>query len=204
MFVRYVSNYPNEVHQLVVAVSRHIRITSTGLLHFQKKPMEVSLLTLGDASKEHIVHYMIRDHFSGVFYGEMHPSASLIPVEDFLFRAWSQKQECLFCGAPEGLSIPETVNKAFPSLRPILPAWNIEEIKVTSGFQGGIRDIRTWEDYIRQFASLRDDLKTFVAWQSRTCRLSAYLNGDPKDPASKIAKWNDLVRVINIPRRPTP
>jgi hypothetical protein len=44
------------------------------------------------AESVHLVHYLIRDDFSGVFYAEIHSGSPLIPVEEFLFRAWSQKE----------------------------------------------------------------------------------------------------------------
>jgi hypothetical protein len=41
----YASNYSNEVHQLIVSVSRHYFITRQGFLKHQKKPLEVNLKT---------------------------------------------------------------------------------------------------------------------------------------------------------------
>jgi hypothetical protein len=201
MLNRYQSDYPNQVHQLVVSVSRHISLTKTGRLHFQKKPMDVSLANVSRSSKEHVVHYMIRDHYSGVFYGEICPSSALMPLADFLLRAWSRKESYLFYGAPDYITIPKTVADAFPDIHDAMASCGIETVRVTSGFQGGVRDIRTWEDNLRQYSSIDDDrLGNIKAWTPTTsAKLSAYLNGEYSDPTSKIKKWHDNIKVIKVP-----
>ena len=65
MFVRYQSDYPNQVHQLIVSVSKHLYITARGEIRFQKKAFDVSLDKIGKLPKEHLVHYLLRDHYSG-------------------------------------------------------------------------------------------------------------------------------------------
>jgi hypothetical protein len=87
--------------------------------------------------------------FSGVFYGEVCSSLKLMPVEEFLNRAWSQKGEYIFCGIPGHLSIPKTVAETFPDIHDFIRRFGIETLEVTSGFQGGVRDVPTWENYLR-------------------------------------------------------
>jgi hypothetical protein len=172
----------------VVSVSKHISITKAGRLKFQKKPLDVTLANVARSDREHVVHYMIRDHFSGAFYGEICSSLSLMPVEAFLLRAWAEKDNYLFCGVPDYISIPKTVGTAFQTVYKFVDEFGIEILEVTSGFQGGIRDIRTWEDYIRQHSTIREDLEMFQIWQKKACKLSAYLSGDCSEPTSKIRK----------------
>lgn len=100
------------------------------------------------SQKQHVVHYLIRDHFSGAFYAEATSSDQLIPVDQFLLRAWSKKDEYVFCGIPDFLSIPTTVADAFPNVLPWVEALGVKLFEVTSGFKGGIRDLPTWEEYL--------------------------------------------------------
>lgn len=201
MLNRYQSDYPNQVHQLVVSVSKHISLTKTGRLHFQKKPMDVNFTNVSRSPREHVVHYMIRDHYSGVFYGEICPSSALIPLGDFLTRAWTEKGCYLFCGAPDYITIPKTVAAMFPNIYDVMTACRIKAVEVTSGFQGGVRDIRTWESHLRQFSAFEDyGLGDINAWTPTiTAKLSASLNGKYSDPTSKIRKWYDNIEAIRVP-----
>ena len=96
MYNIYKSEYPNQVHQLSVSVSKHIYVTGAGKLKFQKKKFELDLASVRAADRVHVLHYLIRDHFSGAFYAEICASTSFVPVQDFLNRAWSVKREYLF------------------------------------------------------------------------------------------------------------
>lgn len=177
MFNTYRSEYANQLHQLLVTPSRHITITKDGRLRFQKKALDVDLARLAKSAKEHVVHYLIRDHYSGVFYGELVPGSKLIQVQHFLIRAWSAKEKYPFCGVPEYISIPKSVEKEFPAIRSLMEKAGIQVTEVTRGFQGGVGDIRTWESYIPQYCSMREDLEYVKAWTPDvTCALSAYLN----------------------------
>lgn len=189
MILRYQSDYSNQVHQLVVSVSRHFYVTKSGHLKFQKKQMEISLASLDQSEKEHVVHYLIRDHFSGAFYGEMHSSKALTLIEDFLSRAWTPKTEYPFCGTPEYLTIPKTVEAAFPTVNKFIESLQIEPIPVTSGFFAGVRDVRTWEEHIRWNAYGDEDWRLFKSAQARTLELSVDLNSGFGNGDSKILKW---------------
>jgi hypothetical protein len=79
----YRSSYSNERHQLIVCVSKHLYATKTGLIKYQQKAFDVSFVKVEKAEKDHLVHYLIRDDFSGVFYAEIHSGRALIPVEEF-------------------------------------------------------------------------------------------------------------------------
>ncbi|MDT4956135.1 MAG: hypothetical protein QOJ02_4273 [Acidobacteriota bacterium] len=196
--LRYKSDYPNQVHQLVVSVSRHLHITRSGYVRYQKKELDVNLQNVSKSDKEHIVHYLIRDHFSGLFYGEICSSSNLMQVEAFLLRAWSRKDEYIFCGIPGYLSIPKTVSIIFPSVHDFIRELGIETVEVTSGFQGGVRDIRTWENYLRQVVSVREETKP-TEIQSGATRISEYLNDDWEVSQSKMKKWADNINEIRVP-----
>jgi hypothetical protein len=149
MIKRYKSDYSNEVHQLVVSPSKHFYVTSKGTFKYQKKSFEVNLETISSTKKLHIIHYLIRDHFSGLFYWELCPSIEPISICDFLFRAWSKKERNFLYGIPEYLTIPKNTQVYFPNLLNFIEKLSISYIKVTSGFQGGVRDIKTIEDRLR-------------------------------------------------------
>ena len=146
MLKRYQTNQSNEVHQLIVAVSRHSYVTAQGKFQRQKKPFEARLDKPESFTKRHIVHYLLRDHFSGIFYAELTDTTKTIPVQEFLYRAWSKKDMHPLYGIPFGLTVPATVRAVWPDLVSRLKEATIEAIDVTSGFQGGVRDLRTWED----------------------------------------------------------
>jgi len=74
-------------------------VTKTGLIKYQQKAFDLSLAKVDKTEKEHLVHYLIRDRFSGVFYAEIHSCKALIPIDEFLFRAWLPKEDYAFCGA---------------------------------------------------------------------------------------------------------
>jgi hypothetical protein len=149
MIREYESNYSNEVHQLIVSVSRHYFITHKGFLKHQKKALEVNLKNIAESEKTHIVHYMIKDHFSGLFYAEICASNLLIPIVEFLYRAWSRKLYHPLYGIPDFLTVPKNVLIKFPEVKNLQETLGITLVKVTSGFHAGVRDIRTWENELK-------------------------------------------------------
>ncbi len=146
--LRYSSLYPNHVHQLTVCASKHYYVTRDGRLKYQHKPMEIRLDNVTQDERTHLVHYLLRDHYSGLFFAEVATSDRLMPVEQFLARAWSRKSDCVFCGIPDLLAVPMTVEAFFPTVRKSVAELGIRFLEVTSGFQAGVRDIRTVEGYV--------------------------------------------------------
>ena len=149
----YKTNFSNEVHQLIVSVSRHFYVTSMGQLKYQKKSFDVSLDKLDKLTKRHIVNYMIRDHFSGLSYVEIVEARNMFPVFEFLHRAWSKKDVCPLYGLPRAITVPKNVRETWSELVPLLERMTVQPIKVTNGFQGGVREIRKWEEVLH--SSLR-------------------------------------------------
>jgi hypothetical protein len=208
MHVHYQSNYSNEVHQLLVCVSKHLYVTKTGLIKYQQKAFDLSLAKVEKAEKEHLVHYLIRDHFSGVFYAEIHSCMALIPIEEFLFRAWSPKQDYPFHGMPECILVPKTVSDKFPSVNRLIGEYAIESIEVTSGFQSGtIQDVKTWESHVRQLSNL-GTLSDILHWRAEIlqgwtpaecAKQTAWLNNGLSNKDSKIEKWRTRATEIRVP-----
>jgi hypothetical protein len=194
----YQSDYPNQVHQLMVSVSKHFYLLKNGSVKFQKKKFECTLANMHRSEKDHVVHYLIRDHFSGAFYAEAASSSQLIAVDQFLLRAWSKKDEYIFCGLPEHLSVPNTVAEAFPTLLSWVDSQGIKLLEVTSGFQGGIRDLPTWEDYLRMVFAIGEETRLSEV-QGKAARINDYLNREHGDRASKIDKWAHRVGTIKLP-----
>lgn len=55
----------------------------------------------------------------------------------------------LSAGLPDALTVPNVVDEAFPELVPWLDELAVDVIPATSGFQAGVRDLKTWEDELR-------------------------------------------------------
>lgn len=145
----YRSDFPNHVHQLVVSVSKHFYAGKDGLLKYQTKPMEMTLAKLSQATRKHMLTYVLRDHCSGVYYAETCFAPEVLPLKGFLARAWRQKPDYPFCGMPKLLLFPSVLREAFPGVAEDVESLGIELVKVTSGFQaGGTRDIRTIEEQL--------------------------------------------------------
>ena len=142
----YRTDYSNHVHMLLVSISKHLYILKNRTLKYQKKKMDYNLKNFHKADRELVVHYLIPEHISGVFYGEIHSSIKMIPVEEFLYRAWSEKQNFKFCGLPTILSVPKTIESE--ELLNLVTGLSIKPINPTGGFMGGIKHLKIWEDRV--------------------------------------------------------
>ena len=147
---RYVTTHSNQVQQVSVTVSKHLMVLKDGRLKWQWKAIDtVNTRNFRDSRTRHVVHYIIRDHFSGAFYAEVSTSTEFLDIADFLYRAWTAKKASSFSGIPRGLTVAATVMEMFPGMPNLLRHYGIVLIKATSGFQSGVRDIRTWEEAVR-------------------------------------------------------
>lgn len=145
----YRTEYSNHVHMLLVSVSKHLYILKNRTLKYQKKKMDYNLKNLKKSDRELVVHYLIADHSSGVFYGEIHSSQKMIPVEEFLYRAWAKKENFSFCGLPTILSVPKTIESE--ELLNLVFGLGIEPISPTGGFMGGVKHLSLWENRVCGF-----------------------------------------------------
>ena len=195
---RYVSDYSNQLHQLIVTVSRHYYVTKEGKYKRQQKPFNVQLDTI-PSNRKHVIHFLIRDHFSGLFYAEITDSKNIPSVYEFLYRAWSKKAYHPMYGAPLGITIPQNIAKAWPGITDFIDELGITQVSATSGFQSGVRDIRTWEDRLKSglyISGFPPDFSEVIEKSSAICKQIAL--SSPKK-ASKEEVWRHNLRDILVP-----
>ncbi|WP_159561829.1 hypothetical protein [Alcanivorax sp. S71-1-4] len=192
----YRSEHPNHVHQLSVCVSKHYWFTNDNILRYQQKKLEVPLAKCGESKKNHLVHYVLRDHCSGVIYAEVCSSRDLNNLDGFLFRAWSRKEEYTFCGIPEHLTIPKTIESVFPEIKGRVSLLGVIFPKVTSGFQSGIRDIKSLESFMSFYLD-----KPFCELQESMQKISRCFSSEKSRTGneSKIQLWENGINTVNIP-----
>lgn len=191
MINNYRTDYPNQVHQLNVSVSKHYYFTKAGLLKYQIKKQEMTLDKLTSSDRSHIVHFVIRDHFSGLFYAELGISSMPLAIHEFLYRAWAEPKNYSFYGIPDTVTVPEILDRYCPSLQDRLGSLGIHILRVTSGFQGGIRDIRTIEDYLKIGIGL--DVDSVAAEITNICcNLNGQVSRTGKE--SKLELWHNNIK----------
>ncbi|HUD42877.1 MAG TPA: hypothetical protein VMR06_12875 [Dokdonella sp.] len=194
--LQYRSNYPNHVHQLMVSASRHCFAGADDLMKCQKKPMEVTLAKLPASPRRHAVIYTLRDHCSGVFYAEVAIAPDLLPLKGFLARAWDEKANFAFCGLPELLSFPASVRDAFPEVAEAVERLGVRLVDVTSGFQGGVRDIREINEAMRVHEGRPlSDLPDEIEWTYRRLANAVSRRGF----GAKIEMWKEGVGTVRFP-----
>ncbi len=196
--IQYITKYPNQVHLLKISVSRHFYLTKMGVLAYQKKPFDIDLESLPRSNKTHIINYLVKDHYSSVLYGEISTSSDILSPIEFLFRAWSQKTDSSFCGMPEGITIPKTVQVQFPNLIGKIESLGVEIIQVTSGFQGGVGDIKIWEDFLKFCTG-----KTFLEAKQFSMPSSIFISQKESRKGTsgetKIERWRTNIKELKFP-----
>ncbi|MFC0213341.1 MULTISPECIES: hypothetical protein [Paenibacillaceae] len=153
MHRKLVSEYSNQLHQLLVSVSRHYYFGNDGYLRYQKKPMDVDLKNSFKSRKEHLVYYILRDHYSGTFAFRIASTKRLLPLADFLYYAWSEEktEEKFIYGMPDALFVPKTV--ATDGLFTALENLDIMPLHPPSGFASGVRIFRDIEQLLSYYLS---------------------------------------------------
>lgn len=146
--LRYRTDYSNQVHLLAVSVSKHCWIAKDNTLKYQKKPFEITLESLVNSSKIHVIFFGLRDHYSGILFCDVARSDKIPSLADFLYRAWSPKPDLNFCGMPEMLGVTRTVELAFPAIRNAMKLLGVSLLPITSGFQGGAGMTKPVEQWI--------------------------------------------------------
>lgn len=194
---RYSSPHANYLHQLGVSVSKHFWISKQGILSFQHKKMDVNLDNMSKSSKNHVVHFVIRDHFSGVLYSETVSSAGNISLELFLYRAWTEKEDFAFCGVPDILVIPNTVQRKFPLIKEKLSSLEVQLPDAKSGFQTSVRDIQSIESYMKRYIGTSFETN-FQDLNKAYIQISNFLSRDQhKQP--KIDIWSENIESLKFP-----
>lgn len=146
MAQRVISEHSNQLHQLLVSVSRHLYFGSDGYVKYQEKPMEVNISNFSKSRKDHLVYYIVRDHFSGTFTLLIASTQRLHSLADFLYYAWSNDvgEDKYIWGMPDTIMIPRIVY--LDGLAAGLNHLNIKVIHPSSGFASGVRVIKDIED----------------------------------------------------------
>lgn len=142
----YRSKSPNHVHQLSVCISKHYYASKGEVLKYQQKKMNVQLAEASSVEQRHMIVYCIRDHCSGVFYAEVDFCPLVPDIQGFLGRAWGAKKDYAFCGVPNIVSMPRSIKGVSPGIEETLSSAGIKVHEPGSGFESGVRDIRTIED----------------------------------------------------------
>ncbi|HEX5733373.1 MAG TPA: hypothetical protein VF131_11120 [Blastocatellia bacterium] len=189
------ARYSNEIHKLLVSVSPHYYILNNGQLKYQKKKIETGLDDIGQSPKNHVVHYLLIDEYSGAFYAEVYPSRNMIPVEQFLYRAWAKKADHFFCGLPEINLIPKTIKPIVTAqLGPLFDTFGITPMHPSSGFDAGSRVIRTWENEITNFCFYPKP-SFFRELQLRAIKICEEANNS----LDKTVEWKRNLRKLILP-----
>ncbi|MEQ1606446.1 MAG: strawberry notch family protein [Pyrinomonadaceae bacterium] len=159
---------PHEVHQLLVSVSKHYLVGTTGIIRHQKKAMDVSLRNYQKSDRVHLVYYILRDRFTGFYYVEVVSTKNLIPLQDFLLRAFLPKPDIYFGGLPKVLLVPKDVESMYPQIIDFLNGLRILKVNPASGFDSGIIAVKDWERTMKCALIPDTDLDNIAQWNPRT------------------------------------
>src|SRR5665647_1102704 len=157
--LRYKSDFPNQVHQLNVSLSKHYLVLNDGSIKWQAKELDINWDNYTKTGKKHLVTYIIRDHFSNCFYAELHSVDKMPLIQEFLFNAWTQKDNYEFHGMPTCLIVPKTTQEHFTSIQTFFSKFNgkLNMQNPTSGFSSALVSIRQWERFIKYFSGFYQD-----------------------------------------------
>ncbi len=186
--IKWTLTHSNQLHQLLVSVSRHLYVKKNGLLKYQEKPLDINLSTLKKSHREHLVYYVLRDALTGTFFLEITTSRTMIPLAEFLYRAWEQTTGKYIWGLPDSLSLPKGL--AVKGLLDGLDALNVEVVLPSSGFAAGVRVIRVVEDNLLFFMGRTVDHRPHILNLNCKKDLYRYVLGLWRDEAdNKYEQW---------------
>lgn len=143
---KIITEHSNQLHQLLVSVSRHLYVTGDGFVKYQEKPAEVNIKNLPKTGRERLVYYVLRDHFSGSFVFQVASTRSLAPLAEFLHLAWREDagENKYLWGMPDSLLIPKNISSH--GLYRGVEKLGIKPLNPPSGFASGIRILRDIEE----------------------------------------------------------
>lgn len=137
----------NQIHQLMVTVSRHFYVSQKGILTYQDKPFTTKINNYQNSKKELLVYYIVIDRYSGNFIFQVATTKQMFALADFLHYAWRQdKEEKHFWGLPDYIAIPKAISS--PSLFVGLKQVGVTPFTPTSGFPSGGHIIKAIEDHL--------------------------------------------------------
>lgn len=156
----YKSDYPNQVHQINVSISKNLYLLKDDTIKYQDKKFDVTWKNYQKTNKRHLVTFIVRDHYSSCFYAELYPIDELPEIEEFLFRAWSKKENYEFNGIGKTCIIPNSTLEMFPQLPNLFK--NVSNIHLQlpeNGFSSAVRSIREWEHRVPKIISWYSNIK---------------------------------------------
>lgn len=202
MTQRLVSEYSNQLHQLLVSVSKHLYFGSDGQVKYQEKPMEVNISNCSKSRREHLVYYILRDHYSGTFALRIASTRRLIPLADFLYYAWSEDvgEDKFIRGIPDAIMIPRIIY--LEGLAAGLNHLNVSVLHPSSGFASGIRVIRDIEDNLLFFMGRTVDHSLEGLNRLRSNIYNYRINSPWRE--NYYAKWQNNLPPLGHPRTVPP
>lgn len=177
MMHSYKSDYPNQVHQINVSISKNYYLVKDGTIKYQEKKFDINWKNYQKSSKRHLVTFIVRDHFSSCFYAELHPIDKMPKIEDFLFNAWSEKENYHFYGIGKTCIIPKSTLEMFPQLNNFFN--NKENIYLQlpeNGFSSAVRSIREWENRIKYLTFRYSNTRTITDFQKNVELINLNIN----------------------------
>jgi hypothetical protein len=201
--LKYKSNFPNQVHQLNVSLSKHYFLLNDGTIKWQGKKLDINWNNYTKTGKKHLATYIIRDHFSNCFYAELHSVEKMPLIHEFLFNAWTQKNDYPFHGMPVCFIVPKTTQEQFPSIERCFSKFNgkLYMQTPTSGFSSAVVSIRQWERFIKYFTGFYKDCKTLAQFQENIQLINQETNafGSSKRQDNNLQKWaHNNPKIIDI------
>lgn len=167
----YRSLNPNHVHLLMVAPSKHYYAGQDGVLKYQKKPFDVSLRGAAQSKRQHMVMYVLRDHFTALQYAEVCFAPSFISLQAFLGRAWRAKKGTPLRGVPEILLTSKRVLDFFADDAENIAALGVRILPATSGFQSGIHGALAVERHLS--ICIGHPYRDLSPWLGQFCEFDA-------------------------------
>ncbi len=217
MYMNYVTQNSNQLHQLLVSVSRHFYLLKNGILKYQEKPLNVNINNFHKSGREHLVFYILRDHFSGNFVFNLTTTDSLIPLVDFLYYGWSSRtEEKYLWGLPQSIYIPKLISseELFDGLYEL----GVEPLNPPSGFASGVHMVKELENNICFFllrTLVNHDPKFLNTKKSRIYQRMLKLKKDdslvekwqnnlPEGHPLDIPEYDEFLKIFEKPDREKP
>lgn len=194
----YKSDFPNQVHQLNISISQHYFLLRDNRIKSQIKKFGINWKNHNKTGKQHLVTYLIRDHYSSCFYAEIHSISNLPKIEEFLYRAWQKKDDYEFWGVGHYLIVPKQTQEMFPTIHNFFDrVRNVKFQNPENGFSSGLRSILEWERNIYYITTLMKDFKYLDSFQQNINYINRHINHGYKTETN-LQKWiNNKPRIIS-------
>ena len=62
--IHYYSDFPNQVHQLNVSLSKNYHLLKDGSIKYQEKKFNINFKNHEKTGKRHLINFVIRDRFT--------------------------------------------------------------------------------------------------------------------------------------------